>query len=120
MSIFLRPVPVNAGGVVATATAPLAHRCPFVDEADQGTITAVWRIDTHTLELHALHEYLRSFASVETSHETLTLQIAADLAAVEGLDLLRVATRWQTAGIQVTCEVSGDALFRHPVDAEGA
>lgn len=115
----LQPVPTAAGGVVATAAAPLAHRCPFVDEADLGAVELRWRIRTHTLELHALRLFLDAFAPVTISHEALTLGIATTLAQVDGLDLLTVTTRWRTAGIDVACEVDG-ALLRQPVDTAGA
>lgn len=90
--------------VRVTATAPLVHRCPHVPETDAGTVTIVWDCAEATLELHALSGYLASWATAVISHEEVTAQIAADLDAVEGVEVRRVSTSWATAGIAVTVD----------------
>lgn len=92
--------------VTMKATGPLTHRCPFVKEVDNGTITITWETRGATLELHALRRYLDTFQCVEISHEDLTERIRADLAELPGIINLRVETTWETAGMEVNCGTS--------------
>jgi NADPH-dependent 7-cyano-7-deazaguanine reductase QueF len=89
------------GAVVCMVTAPLVHRCPFRDEADEGHIELTWATAGSTLELHALHAWLASFHSDVISHEDLTADIAEHLAELPGIDDVQVTTRWTTAGVEV-------------------
>lgn len=98
MSTFTTPARVTM-----TATAPLRHLCPVVDEIDEGTVTVQWSTDGATLELHALATYLGGFADTKISHEDITELIAADLAAFPGVEVSRVVTTWTTAGMSIEC-----------------
>lgn len=84
-----------------TITGRLVHECPFKDESDQGEVTITWLPDGHTLELHALREWLDGFARVKVSHEALTAAIEAELDDLPGITDVSVATTWQTAGFRV-------------------
>lgn len=80
---------------------PLTHRCPFVDEADVGSITIIYRPAGFILELHALAEYLAEWTDAAIAHEAITTEIASDVG--EALDCpFTVVTEWQTAGLDVT------------------
>lgn len=84
-----------------TYTGPLVHRCPYVDETDNGTVTITWSTDGATLELHTLAGWLRTWAAVTTSHETLTGVIRACIAGQSCIADVSVSTRWDTAGAEV-------------------
>lgn len=94
------------GNVTMTATAPLRHLCPHVDEIDNGHIAITWNIDGRTLELHALADYLRSWKDARLSHEEITDRIGHDISAVDGVELVSVVTTWHTAGMEVRCSTS--------------
>lgn len=96
----------STSDVEVTVTTPLTHRCPFVDEIDNGTITITWRVDGETFELHSLRHYLNSFADVEISHEGITDLIRHDLSTVPDVELISVSTAWETAGMEVRCSTS--------------
>lgn len=102
---MIRTAPSTAD-VTLSATAPLVHRCPFVDEVDNGTVTISWRVDGQTLELHSLRVYLNGFRDSEISHETVTDRIRHDLATIPGVADVTVSTTWDTAGMEVTCSTS--------------
>lgn len=85
-----------------TITGPLVHLCPHVPEVDAGTAELAWVCDGATVELHTLAAYLASWSDQAISHEELTEQIRADLSALEGIEHVRVVTRWRTAGMAVT------------------
>lgn len=90
--------------VTVTAIGALVHLCPHVDEVDNGTIEITWRVDGKTLELHTLAKYLSRFKDSRLSHEQITDRIAHDL-SIE-VDVISVTTRWQTAGMEVSCSTS--------------
>lgn len=75
-------------------TAPLVHRCPFVDELDVGTVTI--EFSGSAPELHDLAQFLASFAGLEISHEDLTERIADRTHGT-------VTTRFRTAGLDIEC-----------------
>ena len=97
---------LSTADVTLTAIAPLVHRCPFVDEVDNGTVTISWRVDGQTFELHSLRAYLDRFRDAEISHEAITDRIRHDLATTLGLADVTVTTTWDTAGMEVTCSTS--------------
>lgn len=101
----MKTVPSSAD-VTVTATGPIVHLCPHVDEIDYGHITITWRVEGQTFELHALAEYLRGFRKSRISHEEITDRIRHDLSVVDGLALLAVETTWKTAGMEVACGTS--------------
>lgn len=103
--------------VTVAVTAPIGHLCPFVDEVDEGTVTISWHAVGKTLEMHTLAACLSQWSACRISHEDLTDQIAASLAAIPGIDAVRVLTRWTTAGM--TVEVVAGAVLREPINAEG-
>ncbi|MET8648519.1 hypothetical protein [Nocardia aurea] len=81
-------------GIHALTKAPVRHRCPFVEESDEGTVWLLWDTeDAATFELHSLAEYLEGFRDLKISHEELTHRIFDEL-GVKG-----VTTRFETAGI---------------------
>lgn len=98
-------VPVEAG-VRVSATSPIQHMCPFVQEVDNGTITISWDTAGWTLELHALRAYLNTFRDREISHEELTAEIEAELSGFVGIEAVTVATTWRTASMEVKCFTS--------------
>ncbi|WP_433635563.1 hypothetical protein [Nocardia sp. CA-120079] len=98
-------VPAPAG-VYAYAEAPIQHRCPFIDESDDGTVWLAWESSTdYTLELQSLAAYLEGFRDMKISHEELTHRIYHDL-GVKG-----VTTRFVTGGITASFAV-GDPIPR--------
>lgn len=101
----VRTVPCDSD-VAMTATAPLRHLCPHVDEINNGDITITWHVDGRTLELHALADYLRSWKDAQLSHEEITDRIGHDISAVDGVKLVSVVTTWDTAGMEVRCSTS--------------
>lgn len=84
-------------------TSLLQHLCPFKDEVDNGTIVIEWETVTRTMELHALKEWLNGFSGDRISHEAITKAIHEGLSEVHGLKVLRVETKWHTAGMRVVC-----------------
>lgn len=108
--VSARTVPVEAT-VRMSATSPIQHMCPFVQEVDNGTITVSWDTDGWTLELHSLRAYLNTFQGREISHEELTAEIEAELSGFVGIAAVTVTTTWRTAGMEVvvtTSEVSAE------------
>lgn len=83
--------------VTVTATFPAYHTCPFVDEADEGTITLVWSTGPATLELHAVARWLDSLDEWFVSHEDYTERILVGLRAL-GVDVISARSTWSTAG----------------------
>lgn len=98
--------------VTVTATGPLTHRCPHVDEVDTGTVTVTWTTAGQTIELHSLRAWLDSFADVRTSHEAITAGIETAL-QLPGIVDVAVETTWTTAGMAVAA-TSPNAVFRQP------
>jgi NADPH-dependent 7-cyano-7-deazaguanine reductase QueF len=96
----------ESGAVDVTAAGLLIHLCPHRDEEDLGRVTVTWRCSGSTFELHALAEYLSNWEQTSLSHEELTDRIAYDLSNLPGVELLSVATTWQTAGLEVSCSTS--------------
>lgn len=97
----MKTVPEPAD-VTLTVTARVQHLCPHVDEIDHGAVSVTWSTDGATFELHALRDYLASWASTRISHESLTDTIRAELAATPGVHLLAVHSSWETAGMDVS------------------
>jgi NADPH-dependent 7-cyano-7-deazaguanine reductase QueF len=85
-------------------TATLVHRCPHVPEVDAGEVRIGWRCAGKTVELHSLAGYLASWEAQAVSHEDVTEQIRADLAALEGIENVGVSSAWTTAGMAVTVQ----------------
>lgn len=98
-------VPIEAH-VRLSAKASIRHLCPFVQEVDNGTLTVAWDADGWTLELHALHAYLGTFAEREISHEELTAEVQAELSSHHGINNVSVTSSWRTAGMEVACSTS--------------
>lgn len=89
--------------VEVSATFPVRHLCPFVDEVDDGTVTINWACSGSTFELHNLAAYLSDWADSTLTHEAITDRIAHDLAtASPGIQLVAVTTTWATAGGSIT------------------
>lgn len=105
----LERVTTDAPGLTVAVTSPLRHRCPHVEEEDHGTVTITWRVQSATLELHALRRYLQSFEEEKVSHEELTARIAREVRRVSGLTLVSVQSSWETAGQKVSCFIAGKA-----------
>jgi NADPH-dependent 7-cyano-7-deazaguanine reductase QueF len=110
-------VVASPAGVRVKITRPLTHRCPFIEETDEGTVEITWVTAAHTIELHSLAGWLGEFARHAISHEDITATIQRTLDRLPGVEQVAVATRWETAGCEV--EVRG-ALLREPVDTQGA
>lgn len=86
---------VTAGGLVS-------HLCPFVDEADHGTVTITWRCNTSTVELHSLAAYLGGFTDRRIGHEDLVEEVFQHLRdAAPGVSVRSVTARFTTAGLGV-------------------
>lgn len=83
---------------------PLSHRCPYVKEADNGTVEVTYVTSGKTFELHSLRRYLDSFAGDKISHEELTQRIKVDLLNFPDIKVGSVVTKWTTAGMTVRCE----------------
>jgi NADPH-dependent 7-cyano-7-deazaguanine reductase QueF len=97
-------------GVTMSATAPANHRCPFVKEADYGTVTVTWETRGRTFELHSLRRHLDEFMAqwgeVEVSHEEFTQHIRDSFEHGDTkLRIVRVETNWDTAGMPVSCSI---------------
>lgn len=101
----VRTVPIEAH-VRLSATANIQHMCPFVQEVDNGTLSATWDADGWTLELHAFRAYLGTFADREISHEELTAEVQAELSGHHGISSVTVTSLWRTAGMEIECSTS--------------
>lgn len=99
----LRLVPDESGALV-TARGALVHECPHAPEHDVGLVEVTWRCGESTIELHSLVAYLASWEGQAISHEAITTQIRRDLDELDGVEVVGVVTRWQTAGLAVTVE----------------
>lgn len=106
--------------VTMSITAPLSHRCPFVDEVDVGTAEVSWRCNGQTLELHALRTWLDQWAPCDVSHEEITDVLFNNLSSIPGIADVTIVTHWTTAGMSVTVTGGDGALLREPVHAKGA
>lgn len=95
-------------GLTMTATAPVRHLCPFVNEKDEGTVTVTWQTIGRTFELHSLRAHLdwitSKWADAEISHEDFTSEIRDSFAHFNGagLHIKSIRTDWNTAGMPVT------------------
>jgi hypothetical protein len=76
--------------VKTIVTGPIVHRCPYVDEVDEGYVELTF--NGPAPELHALAKMLTFDESI--THEDLTQKLATELGAV-------VVTWWTTAGLTV-------------------
>lgn len=103
-------------GITMTATAQIKHRCPFVDEVDDGTITITWSTADGTIELHSLAAFLDCYADRTISHEDLVGEVFDCLEALGPHIIVRsVTARFTTAGIDV--EVSRGAVHVDAVES---
>lgn len=109
-----------AADVAVVASGPFHHRCPFVDEADDGWVDISWRCNGQTLELHALADWLAKFKDSEISHEAITDTLTRVLGGLDGIEDVTVATRWETAGMTVTVTGGAHEVLRQPELTEGA
>jgi len=91
-----------ASKITLSVAGPLIHRCPHVDEVDNGTVELTWSTNGGTLELHSVRAWLDTFADREITHEDLTEELRATLAAMPKIDAVQVTTHWNTAGFTVT------------------
>lgn len=82
------------------------HLCPFVEEADEGTVTISW-VTAHgeTFELHALAKLVAARQFERVSHEQWTADLASAVAAGARVSGLVVSSVWSTAGGTVTVRV---------------
>lgn len=88
--------------ITMTITAPIKHRCPFVEEIDDGTIAISWTTNDSTIELHSLAEFLGCYADRQISHEDLVGEIFDCLEVLTPhIALYSVTARFTTAGIDV-------------------
>lgn len=94
----LKTIEVTAG-VEVEVIGYLSHLCPFRNEVDRGTITMSWVTAGTNVELHSLHDLLRSYRHVAVSHEEVTVRIADALTEC-GLKNVEVQTHFITSGMQ--------------------
>lgn len=92
-------------GIAMRITAPLTHVCPYRDEVDEGTVTITWETEGRTFELHALREWLGRWKDSKISHEHLTSALKYDLNVPDGLTVVLVSTKWNTAALDVVCSI---------------
>lgn len=99
--------------ITVTATGPVVHLCPHVDETDEGEVVITWVTAGSTIELHSLAAHLRTYASQRISHEDLARRLVDDL-TLPGIEGVYVAARFTTAGlgVEVKSAVPGDALVQ--------
>jgi NADPH-dependent 7-cyano-7-deazaguanine reductase QueF len=90
--------------VRVTVTGGVTHLCPHRDETDLGWVTISWRCAGGTVELHSLRGWLDTYSTSRGSHEAIVGDIAAALAALEGIADVRVTGRFHTAGLGITVE----------------
>lgn len=85
-----------------TVTGPVRHLCPYRDEVDRGHAELTFDVvEGDAPELHALSELLAGHAAEDTiSHEDFSRHLLHATGAA------RVVTRWTTAGLDVTCDLS--------------
>jgi hypothetical protein len=84
-----------------TVTADATKLCPYADETDRGTVEVTFDVDgVDAPELHDLGKSLEAAYGQARSHEEFTRWVAESTGAV------RVVTRWRTAGMDVTCDLS--------------
>lgn len=105
-----------ADAVDVTVTGPLHHLCPYKDEADNGTVTIVWRSESTTFELHSLATFLGYWRSKRISHEELADEIFEQLRHLSAKcapNVRSVTACFTTAGM--TVEVSRGAVSVHAV-----
>lgn len=76
-------------------------RCPVKDEEDAGSIEIFYLTATRLPELHELARLLEFYDEGASSHEDYT----ALMCKITRAD--RVTTKWRTAGLWVTCTVTG-------------
>ena len=87
-----------------TVTADATKLCPYADETDHGTVEVTFDVaDGDAPELHALGKTLEAAYGQARSHEEFTRWVGESTGAV------RVLTRWRTAGMDVTCDLSRES-----------
>lgn len=92
-------------GVRVTVTADATKLCPYVGETDHGTVEVTFEVgDVDAPELHRLGEQLEAAYGQARSHEEFTRWVGQTTGAV------RVLTRWHTAGMDVTCDLSSEPV----------
>lgn len=88
-----------------TVTADAAKFCPYMDEEDTGTLEMTFDVTAGDApELHRLAQQLEAWSSQARSHEEFTRWVAQSTGAV------RVVSRWRTAGMDVTCDLSSEPV----------
>lgn len=86
-----------------TVSGPVTHLCPYKDEADAGSVDLTFDVaEGDAPELHELAASLQWAHNLEISHE----QFTRDTLSLSGAS--RIVTRWTTAGLDVTCELSSE------------
>jgi NADPH-dependent 7-cyano-7-deazaguanine reductase QueF len=95
-------VACDAQNLHVTFTCPVVKICPFSPEVDQGTVEISFHVNGQTMELHGLAAYLRAFAGQPVSHEDFTGDVH-DYVSSRLDGMVRVVSRWRTAGGEVTC-----------------
>lgn len=93
--------------VRVTAAGYLTHECPHIAETDHGAVAISWTCSGSTIELHSLSRYLDAYEGEPISHERISEQIRADIAALDGITNVSVTTRWNTANLEVRVEGAG-------------
>lgn len=91
---------------------PLVHRCPFVDETDEGVITITYRPGDRLAELHGLAAVVDGYRGVEITSEQITFDLALWFREAFNPHTLAVTTAWQTAGIDMAVTVTSDDCDR--------
>lgn len=89
--------PVTDPPMTVTATMPMVHRCPYVDELDMGVVTFTWNREAP--DLHDVAADVRRYADESVTHEQATQHLATSWGCP-------VTTEWVTAGMVVTVEAT--------------
>ena len=86
-----------------TVTAPAVKLCPYRTERDEGTVELTFDVEGDAPELHQLAEKISGYAGDFLSHEDFTRDLVKQTGAV------RAISRWRTAGLDVTCDLSRES-----------
>lgn len=96
--------------VTVTVTAEVAHRCPFVEEYDRGTVEITWTTgDGATVEAHALAALLAECVDERISHEDWTRHVYDAISGAVALDGLVVTSRWCTGALDFEVTAGGES-----------
>lgn len=87
-----------------TVAGAVRHLCPYRDEMDEGTVELTFDVPAGDgPELHGLAAQI-DYSEIRLSHEDMTRSL------LELTDAQRVVTRWHTAGLDVTCDLSSESV----------